>query len=335
MNTERGPRPMMVEDRDQDSYRYYRMRKRDHKCREMDKSNTTTNNDVSVPKMSLYASMDKYAAKPISELDLSNCEQCTPSYRLLPKNYPIPPASHKTELGAEVLNDCWVSVSSGCKDHYFKHRHKNQYEEILFRCEDDRFELDMLIESVKATMKRIEELLEKINANIIEGYGPILIEKHLTALNLRCIERLYGDHGLDVIDELKKNASLVLPVILTRLKQKQDEWERCRADFNIVWAEIYAKNYQKSLDHCINSKRKHTKSLSSVGKRMWCPTNMKVDIFSLSAVNQLGLITHLVPPLESHLFYSYKCTLSYLLISKIKNKKSTPLTMNDVALTCH
>ena len=29
---------------------------------------------------------DKYLSKPISELDLSNCQRCTPSYRLLPKN---------------------------------------------------------------------------------------------------------------------------------------------------------------------------------------------------------------------------------------------------------
>lgn len=87
------------------------------------------------------------------------------------------------------------------------------------------------------------------------------------ALNLRCIERLYGDHGLDVMEVLKKNASLALPVILTRLKQKQEEWARCREDFNKVWAEIYAKNYHKSLDHrSFYFKQQDTKSLSTKGK---------------------------------------------------------------------
>jgi len=52
--------------------------------------------------------------------------------------YPIPIASQKTELGAEVLNDHWVSVTSGSEDYSFKHMRKNQYEESLFRCEDDR-----------------------------------------------------------------------------------------------------------------------------------------------------------------------------------------------------
>ncbi|XP_044489131.1 paired amphipathic helix protein Sin3-like 4 isoform X3 [Mangifera indica] len=86
----------------------------------------------------------------------------------------------------------------------------------------------------------------------------------MTALNLRCIERLYGDHGLDVMDVLRKNASLALPVILTRLKQKQEEWARCRSDFNKVWAEIYAKNYHKSLDHrSFYFKQQDSKSLGA------------------------------------------------------------------------
>jgi len=59
--------------------------------------------------------------------------------------YLIPPASQRTELGAEVLNDHWVSVTSGSEDYSFKHMRKNQYEESLFRCEDDRFELTIYL----------------------------------------------------------------------------------------------------------------------------------------------------------------------------------------------
>lgn len=52
--------------------------------------------------------------------------------------YPIPSASQRSELGAQVLNDNWVSVTSGSEDYSFKHMRRNQYEESLFRCEDDR-----------------------------------------------------------------------------------------------------------------------------------------------------------------------------------------------------
>lgn len=52
--------------------------------------------------------------------------------------YPIPSVSQRTTIGDEVLNDHWVSVTSGSEDYSFKHMRKNQYEESLFRCEDDR-----------------------------------------------------------------------------------------------------------------------------------------------------------------------------------------------------
>jgi paired amphipathic helix protein Sin3a len=65
------------------------------------------------------------------------------------------------------------------------------------------------------------------------------------------------------MDVLRRNASVALPVILTRLKQKQEEWSRCRSDFNKVWAVIYAKNYHKSLDHrSFYFKQQDSKNLS-------------------------------------------------------------------------
>ncbi|KAJ4974388.1 hypothetical protein NE237_007562 [Protea cynaroides] len=251
------PRSMKVEDKDKEREREDRERERDKERERLDKN-------VASLKVPSYPNKEKFNHKPISELDLSNCQRCSPSYRLLPKNYQMPAASQRTDLGAQVLNDNWVSVTSGSEDYSFKHMRKNQYEESLFRCEDDRFELDMLLESVNVTTKRVEELLEKINDNTIKPDSPVRIEDHFTALNLRCIERLYGDHGLDVMDVLRKNATLALPVMLTRLKQKQEEWTRCRADFNKVWAEIYAKNYHKSLDHrSFYFKQQDTKSLST------------------------------------------------------------------------
>ncbi|KAG2322315.1 hypothetical protein Bca4012_056906 [Brassica carinata] len=243
------PQPTKSQDKDAD--------------REREKTERLRERDREKERLEKAAASQKWA-KPISELDLSNCEQCTPSYRLLPKNYPIPIASQKMEIGSQVLNDHWVSVTSGSEDYSFKHMRKNQYEESLFRCEDDRFELDMLLESVNSATNRVEELLAKINSNELKTDTPICIEDHLTALNIRCIERLYGDHGLDVIDLLKKNAYLALPVILTRLKQKQEEWARCRSEFNKVWADIYTKNYHRSLDHrSFYFKQQDSKNLST------------------------------------------------------------------------
>ncbi|RYR65005.1 hypothetical protein Ahy_A03g011006 isoform A [Arachis hypogaea] len=300
-NEGHGLKALKVEerDRDRDRDKVEGVKERDRECRERDKSTAAANKDVFVPKMSPYATKDKYLAKPINELDLSNCEQCTPSYRLLPKNvyllylsrhyfscpngisvmlllivffmcyfllpqYPIQIPSQRTELGAEVLNDHWVSVTSGSEDYSFKHMRKNQFEDILFRCEDDRYELDMLIESVNVAIKRVEELLEKINTNIIKGDSPIRIEEHFTALNLRLIERLYGDHGLDAMDWLRKDASRFLPVILNRLRQKHVECVRMSVACKPEWAKVHAANHHKSLDHrSFYFKQQDKKSLSN------------------------------------------------------------------------
>ncbi|KAI9153728.1 hypothetical protein LWI28_015603 [Acer negundo] len=243
---------------------------------------------------------DKYYAKSIQELDLSNCQRCTPSYRLLPDDYPIPSASQRSELGAQVLNDHWVSVTSGSEDYSFKHMRRNQYEESLFRCEDDRFELDMLLESVSSTSKRAEELSNSINENKGTPEAPFHLKDYFTALNLRCIERLYGDHGLDVTDILRKNPALALPVILTRLKQKQEEWTRCRSDFNKVWAEIYAKNHYKSLDHrSFYFKQQDSKNLSSksmVAEIKELKENKQTEddvLWAIAAAHRQPVIPHL------------------------------------------
>ena len=67
----------------------------------------------------------------------------------------------------------------------------------------------------------------------------------MVAINLRCIECIYGDHGLDVVDLLRENPTVALRVVLTRLQQKKDEWSVCRAEMNKVWTEVYKKNYHK------------------------------------------------------------------------------------------
>ncbi|KAL0694479.1 hypothetical protein Bca4012_061659 [Brassica carinata] len=226
-----------------------------------DKSAAAGSNDIGNQKSPLSTS--KYVGIPINELDLSECVQCTPSYRLLPKDYPVEIPRYRNALGKKILNDHLVSVTSGSED-TFSHMRKNQYEESLFRCEDDRYEMDMLLGSVSSAIKHVEILLEKINKNTISTDTTICIEEHLSAMNLRCIERLYGDNGLDVMDLLKKNMHSALPVILTRLKQKQEEWARCHSDFQKVWAEVYAKNHHKSLDHrSFYFKQQDAKNLST------------------------------------------------------------------------
>eukprot|EP00252_Welwitschia_mirabilis_P014418 TRINITY_DN3168_c0_g1_i2.p1 TRINITY_DN3168_c0_g1~~TRINITY_DN3168_c0_g1_i2.p1 ORF type:complete len:1345 (-),score=339.72 TRINITY_DN3168_c0_g1_i2:26-4060(-) len=237
--------------------------------------------------------------KPISDLDLSNCESCTPSYRLLPKNYIKSIASFRTELASEVLNDNWVSVTSGSEDYSFKHMRRNQYEESLFSCEDDRFELDMLIECTLSTIKCLSELIRK-NDSGLKQEGPINVDKHWTAIHRRCVERIYGDHGFEVIEFIRKDPTAALPVIIKRLKQKCEEWQNYRDSMNKVWADVYAKNYSKSLDHrSFYFKQQDRKSLSTKAllqeiKELHDKRRKEDEILlAIAAGNNRSLIPHL------------------------------------------
>jgi len=74
-------------------------------------------------------SSDTYYAIPTSEIDFNQCRKCTPSYRSLPKDYPRPCCTERTENEQDALNDDWITFPYGHDgDQYtFKHMIKNAY----------------------------------------------------------------------------------------------------------------------------------------------------------------------------------------------------------------
>lgn len=64
-----------------------RERDREKERERLDKESALNYKEGATHKATTFSSKEKYnLCKPISELDLSNCQRCTPSYRLLPKN---------------------------------------------------------------------------------------------------------------------------------------------------------------------------------------------------------------------------------------------------------
>eukprot|EP00249_Psilotum_nudum_P001045 c13326_g1_i1 orf=230-2287(+) len=249
IKTETGKERERVKHKDKDRNVNGDQNHENRKSRGRDKFASHLPKDISDQKFSSFSNKDKYMDKPISELDFSKSERCTPSYWHLPKDYTKLVASHRTDLIHAVLNDNLVSVTSGSEDHSFKHMHKNPYEQCLFRCEDDRFELDMLLESNAVAAKHIEELLYTVQ-NIDAKQNPqICVKDYLTARDIRCVERIYDNYGLDMIHLLQVNMGVSLPIVLSRLKQKQEEWSEFQVAMNKVWADVQLQNYHKSLDH--------------------------------------------------------------------------------------
>lgn len=192
---------------------------------------------------------------PLAETDLSQCRRATPSYRALPASYPIPPCSFRSKLEKSMCNDSWVSVPTGSEDFSFKNMRKNQYEEALFKCEDERFEIDMVIDANATTISALEPLAREIELLKESGGGEeklwnYVVDKGTFRItHLNGISRIYGEAGAQILELLRKYPAGAIPVILKRLKQKDEEWRKARQDLNKQWKEVNEKNYHKSLDH--------------------------------------------------------------------------------------
>ena len=216
---------------------------------------------------------DTWYSVPLSEIDFSRCRKCGPSYRALPRDYPNPPCSERAPYESDVLNNVWVSLPVGSEESYtFRHMRKNQYEEALFRCEDERFEIDMVIDSNHSTMRVLEPIVEEIKmlsrqefmspslstadyaAAKNTGAGGIRFQykfdmRTLSTTHTNAITRIYGDHAQDILHLLEKNPTKSIPTIYSRLKQKDVEFRAARNHLNKRWKELADHNYQKSLDH--------------------------------------------------------------------------------------
>jgi paired amphipathic helix protein Sin3a len=71
----------------------------------------------------------------------------------------------------------------------------------------------------------------------------------VSVVHAKSIERLYADRRKEIIEGLYHNPVVAVPVILRRLKQKDQEWRKARLEWNKTWREVNEKNYHKSLDH--------------------------------------------------------------------------------------
>ncbi|CAL1297521.1 unnamed protein product [Larinioides sclopetarius] len=176
-----------------------------------------------------------------ADIDYSAGGRNGASYRALPPEFEQPKCSGRTGLCNEVLNDTWVSFPSWSEDSTFVTSCKTQFEEMMYRCEDERFELDMAISANAHTLQVLENVQKKINKMTPD-------EKSVFALD----------------NSLGGTSTVLHQKALHRLKVKEEEWKEKEQQFREIWRNQINSIYLKSLDHQgINFKQNDSKTFRS------------------------------------------------------------------------
>lgn len=191
---------------------------------------------------------------PTGRVSLSNCRGYGPSYRLLPKRERLRPCSGRDELCNSVLNDEWASHPTwASEDSGFVAHRKNGYEEGLHRIEEERHDYDFYIEANQKCIQLLEPIAQQIltlsEAERATFKIPPGLGGQSTSIYKRVLKKIYGDKGLDVVNELFARPFSVLPVVMARLKQKDEEWRFSQREWEKTWQTQTQNMHLKSLDH--------------------------------------------------------------------------------------
>ncbi|KAF9226177.1 hypothetical protein BS17DRAFT_776836 [Gyrodon lividus] len=192
------------------------------------------------------------------------------SYRRMPSSETQVTCSGRDEMCKSVLNDEWVSHPTwSSEDSGFIAHKKNVYEEALHRSEEERHEYDFHIEAIVRTIGMLEPINNKMAQLNPEERTVFKLKPNLggsgKSIHQRIIKKIYGrEAGLDVLQSMQETPSVAIPVVLMRLKEKEEEWKRAQREWNKVWREVDARNYHKSLDHqAINFKTLDKKAITA------------------------------------------------------------------------
>ncbi|KAG0702743.1 hypothetical protein DFH29DRAFT_920208 [Suillus ampliporus] len=178
-----------------------------------------------------------------------------PSYRRLPESEVHLACSGRDELCRSVLNDDWVSHPTWASEEagFVAHK-KNSFEEALHRSEEERHEYHVQLEALARTIAVIEPINFRIEEMSNEERSTFRLKPDFggssKSIYHRMLKKVYGrDAGMEVIQALQECPSVAVPVVLARLKQKDEEWRRVQREWNKAWRDTDAKNFYRSLDH--------------------------------------------------------------------------------------
>ena len=157
--------------------------------------------------------------RPNCELDLSKSLRVA-SYYELPKEYPYRVSSARSEFEASILNDRLITIPTGSEDDKNPMK-KNHYEENLFKFEDQRYEVDMLLEIFRFAVNALKNLREKVQKeNLNKLPDGVNRNIYFTEEKDDVISQFYLDYTVKKLKELEEERDRIHDMQMSILNYK-------------------------------------------------------------------------------------------------------------------
>ncbi|ODM93614.1 Paired amphipathic helix protein Sin3a [Orchesella cincta] len=194
------------------------------------------------------------------DIDYAACKRSGASYCIIPsQNQPGSQSSfiHPNDP-LSVLNEVYVSIPHWSDNIRYVAPRRTQLETCQNRIEDERFELDMVIESNLQTIENLQLVERKMSLMSPKERENFTLDECLggtsSTINERSVRRLYGnsEKADEVIEGLKKCPGVAVPIVLRRLQSKDLEWNKRLKEFQKIWRDELDALQIKALDSKAN-----------------------------------------------------------------------------------
>lgn len=204
---------------------------------------------------------------------------------------------------------------------------KNHYEENLFKCEDQRYEIDMILEIFHFAIEGLESLLKQISdfnySTITEEY----LNQELGKSNIKFIIRFYRDYGQKIIQGILQNPKKTIPIVITHFKKRIEETSNQKIDIEKTIKVSFDRFYNKSFDYRSFKFKNFDKKNNNAKAFLKEIINRKKDKQTTSNLNVLKGGTD-----NSEFFTSLNLKFHKENVIKQTNQTSASILLNDIDL---
>ena len=212
---------------------------------------------------------------------------------------------------------------------------KNSYEEALHKSEEERHEFQFYIDIITRTIAIMQPLYDRIQEMSAEERHAFRLPPDFggssKSIYHRAVKKVYGrdQAGMEVLQALQDSPAVAIPVVLPRLKQKNEEWRRAQREWNRVWREVDARNFYKSLDHLGITFKANDKKYITTKSFVTEIESAKVEVAERAARAKAKTKSKTVQPVQPD------PPLQESKDNKESTKEDKPVTINDTEYAPH